>query len=93
MNVGDSEEELETFLYQDETELVQLAERTDEQDGQKEGTVENPVFNVKYSLGKVLKPGDFIEVHGTYSAARSFSANILDGSGKILFHIILMHNK
>ncbi|XP_063678769.1 uncharacterized protein LOC134814536 [Bolinopsis microptera] len=88
MNIGHSEEESETFLYQDETDLVQLAERTDEQGGQEEGTVENPAINIKYSLGKVLEPGDFIEVHGTYSADTSwFSANILDDSGNILFHL------
>ena len=83
MNLGDSKEESETFLYQNETELVQLAERRNEQ-----GTVENPVANVAYSIGKILEPGDFIEVHGTYSAATSFSVNILDvDSGRIMFHI------
>ena len=93
MNFGDSKEESETFLYQDETELVQLAERRNTVRTKKQGTVENPVVAVKYSIGKILEPGDFIEVHGTYSAATSFSVNILDGSGRIMFHIKPIPNK
>ena len=79
----DSMDESRVAEFQEEADMVHLAERADTGSG----TVENPGINVKYSLGKVLEPGDAMEVHGAYSASTGwFSVNLLDSSGNVLLH-------
>ena len=74
----------EGLLHRVETNLI-LVEREEEETRK---TLENPAVKVKYKLGKELSPGDYIEIHGTYSSRTDwFSVNIMDSSGNILIHV------
>ena len=79
-----TEEELRNRVKTDNENVI-LAEREEEETSK---TIENPAVKVKYRLGKELRPGDYIEIHGTYSSKTDwFSANIMDDSGNILIHV------
>ena len=79
------EDASEELRYDPERSQVSLAVRQEAETG---GSIDDPVVDVKYNIGKELEVGDVIEIQGTYSSHTGwFSANILDKSGNILLHV------
>lgn len=71
-------------MHHEEMEHILLEER------EVSAVIENPTTSTKYSLGKILEPGDVIEVHATYSGSTGwYDLNLMSESEKddIIFHV------